>query len=113
MKSFKIDGVLFEWNYYGSIFGDKQFSRKNSIKNKDLFVIIKDLFYRKYSIFNVNYFTYYKNRNLELECYQILFSKDSFFQGSAKYRFYRKDILYYSSNLDLIIKKVESLNLLS
>lgn len=117
MKSFKIDGVLFELNYsYGQY---KQLNHKLFFKTdnvKSLFIIPKIIYYtfKSYKIFSVNNILYFENKFLMLEGNQIISQSDgSFFQGSVDFNFSKKDILYYSSNLDLIIKKVESLNLLS
>lgn len=115
MKSFKIDGVLFELDCLDSFSENKQFSRNNK-ENKNLFIIIKDLYYKEYAIFNVNCIKYYNNLILELEVNRLIFESDgsvSLFQGSAQYTFFRKDILYYSSDFDLTIKKAKNLNLLS
>ncbi len=115
MKSFKIDGVLFELDCRNSFSDRKQFFRKNK-ENKNLLIIIKDFFYKEYAIFNVNCIKYYNDLTLELESNRLIFESDgsvSLFQGSAQYTFFRKDILYYSSDFDLTIKKAKNLNLLS
>ncbi len=104
MRSFKIDGVLFL--SYGS---QNSYYKKSFIKYdiQSLYIILGSP--KEYTIFSVNYIAWSTENKLRFDCNKL--GLDG--RVSSGYHCYRNKILYYSSDLKLILKKFESLKLLS
>ncbi len=103
MNSFKLDGVLFIRDKTSKDIFKSNVVRFNIDENKKLFILVE--YRNKYvDIVHIEYAGIFIDLNNI--CYLYLYN------NSSPIYWYREDILFYSSNLELIKKKKDNLNLL-
>lgn len=105
MKSFRIDGVLF----MSSDIAYNSNYKRNFINYdlQNLYIIVPEG--KNYVICSVNYIRWSSKTKLRFDCNKLWLDG----QVSPGYYCSRNDIVYYSSDLKLILKKIQNLRLLS